>query len=207
MRKIAIIRVVLWGFVAIVAGATVALAINWYRTDAGGRNAALSPPSTAIGGPFTLTDTSGNKVSDTDFKGKPRAMFFGYTYCPDVCPTTLVEIDGWMEALGRDADKLVPIYVTVDPERDTVEQMRWFLSSFDKRIVGLTGTQAELDPVLDSFRVYRKKTKLEDDGDYVMDHTASVYLMNGDGQFVGTISYQEDKEKAMAKLRRLIADS
>ena len=199
------VRLILWGLVGAVALGAVALGIGWYRTEFSQTGGEIGTPVAEIGGPFSLTNTKGEKVSDTDFAGKPRAIFFGFTYCPDVCPSTLVEIDGWLEALGPDGDKVVFIYVSVDPERDTVEQMKWFLSSFDKRIIGLTGTQAEVDPVLDAFRVYRKKVPLDDGKDYTMDHTASIYLLDGQGRFVGAITYQEDKETALKKLRRLIA--
>ncbi|MBB4303907.1 protein SCO1/2 [Rhodobium orientis] len=206
MKSLGVLRIALWILVAGAAIGAVAVGIGWYRVEFAQKSDDLGTPVTEIGGPFTLTDTNGNKVSNTDFAGKPRAMFFGFTYCPDVCPTTMSEIDGWMDALGPDADKIAFIYVTVDPERDTPEKLKEFISAFDTRIIGLTGTPEELDPVLDEFRVYRKKIPL-DDGDYTMDHTASVYLMDGKGRFVGAITYQAEKDKALAKLRKLIERS
>ncbi|MCW2310013.1 SCO family protein [Rhodobium gokarnense] len=206
MKSLGVLRIVLWVLVAGAAFGAVAVGIGWYRVEFAQNGDDLGTPVTEIGGPFTLTDTDGNKVSDSDFAGKPRAMFFGFTYCPDVCPTTMSEIDGWMDALGPDADKIAFIYVTVDPERDTPEKLKEFISAFDTRIIGLTGTPEELDPVLDEFRVYRKKIPL-DDGDYTMDHTASVYLLDGQGRFVGAITYQAEKDKALAKLRKLIERS
>lgn len=207
MSALRIVRIVLWVLVAVVGLGAAAIGLGWYKTEFSASNQEIGTPIAEIGGPFTLTDTTGKKVSDADFAGIPRAMFFGFTYCPDVCPTTLAEIDGWLDDLGADGDKVAFIYVTVDPERDTAETMRWFLSSFDKRIIGLTGTPEEINPVLDAFRVYRKKVPLDDGKDYTMDHSASIYLLNGKGQFVGTINYQEDKETALAKLRRLINPS
>jgi len=207
MSALRIVRIVLWVLVAVVGLGAAAIGLGWYKTEFSASNQEIGTPIAEIGGPFTLTDTTGKKVSDADFAGIPRAMFFGFTYCPDVCPTTLAEIDGWLDDLGADGDKVAFIYVTVDPERDTAETMRWFLSSFDKRIIGLTGTPEEINPVLDAFRVYRKKVPLDDGKDYTMDHSASIYLLNGKGQFVGMINYQEDKETALAKLRRLINPS
>jgi protein SCO1/2 len=165
----------------------------------------LMAPSDAIGGPFALIDTNGKPVTDADLKGKPSALFFGYTYCPDVCPTTLVEAGGWLKALGPDADKLRIAFVSVDPERDTPEQMKLYLSSFDDRILGLTGTRAAVDQAIKAYRVYARKTPHDDT--YLMDHTASVYLMDKDGKFVGIVNYGEPADRAVAKLKRLVGAS
>lgn len=201
------IRIVLWGLVGLALIAAASLGLGWYVTEFSQKGSLdIGKPVAEIGGPFTLTDTKGNKVSDTDFAGRPRLMYFGFTYCPDVCPTTLSELTSYLEELGDKANELAVIFITVDPERDSGQQLGDYLEAFDSRIIGLTGSKEELDPVLDSFRVYRKKVPLED-GDYTMDHTAAVYLMNRKGEFVGTIAYQEDSKTAMEKLRRLIAGS
>ncbi len=142
-------------------------------------------------------------MTDETFSTKPTVMFFGFTFCPDVCPTTLSELQGWMAELGPDADKLNYAFVTVDPERDTPEVMRDYVWAFDKRIVPLTGSREQIDAMLKAYRVYSKKVPL-DDGDYTMDHSAAVYLMSADNKFVGTIAYGEAEENALKKLRRLI---
>ncbi|MEW5421502.1 SCO family protein [Amorphus sp. 3PC139-8] len=194
------VRYVAWGLVILVAAAAAAASIGWYTGELGDQN------KTAIGGPFTLVDTEGNTVTEADFEGKPRAMFFGFTFCPDVCPTTLYEAGGWLDALGDKADDLNLLYVTVDPERDTPEQMKLYLSSFDPRIIGLSGSREQIDEVIKNYRVYARKVEL-DDGDYTMDHTASVMLFDADGNFKGTIDYREPTENAVAKLERLVDGS
>lgn len=160
----------------------------------------------AFGGPFTLTDQRGNTVTEVALKGQPSALFFGYTFCPDVCPTTLVEMSMWLEKLGPDADKLGVYFVTVDPERDTQELLAEYLTAFDPRITGLTGTPEAVGEIIEAYRVYAEKTPL-DDGDYLMDHTSSIYLLDSDTAFTGTISYQEDPDTALAKLKRLANNS
>ncbi|MET3595137.1 protein SCO1/2 [Mesorhizobium shonense] len=159
-----------------------------------------------IGGPFTLTTQAGAKLSDTDLKGKPFAVFFGFTHCPEVCPTTLWEMTEAMKTLGPEADKLKVLFISVDPARDTPDFMAGYLESFDPRIIGLTGTEAEVAAVGKEYRVYWKKIPTED-GDYTMDHTASIFLMDANGEFAGTISYGEEMSTRLAKLRRLIAGS
>ena len=129
-----------------------------------------------IGGPFTLTDDNGATVTEKTLAGKPYAMYFGYTYCPDVCPTTLFDLSRWIQKLGPDADKLDYVFVTVDPERDTAKLMHDYLSSFDQHIRGFTGTPAQIANIAKEYRVYYKKVPT-DDGSYTMDHSAIIYLM------------------------------
>jgi protein SCO1/2 len=164
----------------------------------------LIQPSNEIGGPFSLVDGDGRPVSERDFLGHPTAMFFGFTHCPDVCPTTLAEAASWLETLGDTARDLRFVFVSVDPERDTPEVLKNYIAAFDSRISGLTGSREQTDAVIKAFRVYARKVPLEG-GDYTMDHTAGVYLMNRDMKFVGVINYQEASDKALAKLRALIA--
>ena len=160
--------------------------------------------STKIGGPFTLVDDAGAKVTDTALKGKPTVMYFGYTFCPEVCPTTLTDLAQWMQMLGPDADKLNYVFVTVDPERDTPKVMHDYVSAFDARIRGLTGTPDQIAKVMSEYRVYYKRVPTTDGG-YVMDHAAGLYLMDPTGKFVGLIAYQEKTASAVAKLRALAA--
>jgi protein SCO1 len=155
-----------------------------------------------FGGPFTLVDDSGARVTERTLAGKPYAIYFGYTFCPDVCPTTLLDLSRWIKKLGPNADKLNYVFVTVDPERDTAASMHTYLSSFDKHIRGFTGTPEEIAKIAKEYGVYYKKIPT-DDGGYVMDHSAIIYLMGADGKFVTFIHYQEDDASALAKLRSL----
>jgi protein SCO1 len=157
-----------------------------------------------IGGPFTLVDDTGAPVTEKTIAGKPYVMYFGYTFCPDVCPTTLLDLSGWIKKLGPDADKLNYVFVTVDPERDTVQTMHAYLSSFDKHIRGYTGTPADIAQIAKEYRVYHQKVPTEGGG-YTMDHTAVLYLIGPDGKLVTVIPYQEDEASALAKLRNLVA--
>lgn len=178
-------------------------AIVVYAFAPGGRDI-TSVASIKIGGPFTLTTQSGAELSDTDLKGKPFAVFFGFTHCPEVCPTTLWETSQALEALGPEANRLKVLFISVDPERDDPEALALYLQSFDPRIVGLTGSEEEIAAVATSYRAYWRKVPTED-GDYTMDHTASIYLMDAAGEFTGTISYDEQADMRLAKLRKLLA--
>jgi protein SCO1 len=166
----------------------------------GGR-APIATAQAAIGGPFRLTDQNGRTVTDADFKGRPSLVFFGFTHCPEVCPTTLFDISEVLNRLGPDADKVNALFVTVDPERDTPEKLKDYLSSFNPRLTGLGGDPAALAAVAKSYRVYYKKVP-QDGGGYTMDHTAIVYLMDKKGDFVAPFSLRRRPEDAAADLRR-----
>jgi protein SCO1/2 len=157
----------------------------------------------AVGGPFKLTDQNGQAVSDQDLKGHPFLVFFGFTHCPDVCPTTLFEVSEILRSLGRDADRTRALFITVDPERDTPPVMKDYLSSFDPHLAGLTGDPAAIAAVAKAYRVYYKKVPL-DQGGYTMDHTAIVYLMDKEGRFVAPFSLKRTAEAAAADLRRYL---
>jgi protein SCO1/2 len=156
---------------------------------------------TVIGGPFALTDQNGKTVTDKSLKGKPTLIFFGYTHCPDVCPTSLFEISEVLRAMGKDADKVNAYFISVDPERDTPSTMKDYLSSFDPHLEGLSGDPAETTKVLTSYRVYAKKVPTKD-GDYTMDHTALIYLMDRDGRFVAPFNLKRTPEEAAAEVKR-----
>jgi protein SCO1/2 len=169
---------------------------------ASGRLSAPVVQSTAaIGGPFILTDQTGNTVTDRDFRGRPLLVFFGFTHCPDVCPTTLFEVSEILRALGpRDGNRVGAAFITVDPERDTPAALKDYLASFDPRLKGLTGEPNAITSVAKAYRVYFKKVPL-DNGNYTMDHTAIVYLMDKDGRFVSPFSLKRSAEAAAAALR------
>jgi protein SCO1 len=164
------------------------------------------PASTSsIGGPFTLTTQTGARLSEADLKGKPYAIFFGFTHCPEVCPTTLFEMSEALKELGPKAEDLRVLFVSVDPERDRPEFMARYLQSFDPRIVGLTGTPAEVETAAKAYHVFWEKVPTED-GDYTMNHTASVFLMDAAGQFQGVIAYGEAAKTRLQKLQRLVSE-
>lgn len=160
----------------------------------------------AIGGPFTLTDKNGKRVTQADLLGKPTAIFFGFTRCPDVCPTTLYELSGLIEEIGAEADKLNFVFVSVNWERDGPEELASYTSAFDDRIRGLSGTKDEIEAITKAYKVYYAKVPTPDGG-YTIDHTASVYLMDQNGRFAGTLSQGEAHEAMLAKLQRLARDA
>jgi protein SCO1 len=161
----------------------------------------IGPAAAAVGGPFHLEDQNGKAVSDADMKGRPFLVFFGYTHCPDMCPTTLFELSQVMRALGPDAGRAGALFITVDPTRDTPAVMKDYLSNFDPHLRGLTGDQASIDAAIKAYRVYAKKVPL-DNGDYTMDHTALVYLMDKDGHFIAPFNVNRTPEAEAADLRR-----
>jgi protein SCO1/2 len=168
-----------------------------------GRDPLPSAGAAAIGGPFSLVDQNGRTVTDKDLRGHPYLVFFGFTHCPDVCPTALFEMSEVLGKLGPDAQKLSALFVTIDPERDTPAAMKDYLSSFNPRLVGLTGDPAAVAAVAKEYRVYVKKVPL-DNGDYTMDHTALVYLMDKEGRFVTPFNLKRTPEDAAADLRRYL---
>src|SRR5579864_3249195 len=157
----------------------------------------------AIGGPFQLTDQSGATVTDKALQGRPTLIFFGFTHCPDVCPTSLFEMSEVLRAMGSDADRVNAYFISVDPERDTEAAMKDYLSSFDSHLKGLTGDPETVAKVLSEYRVYAKKVPLKD-GDYTMDHTALVYLMDRDGKFVAPFNLKRKPEEAAADLEHYL---
>lgn len=171
-----------------------------FLTMGGGRN--IAAPA-AIGGPFQLTDQSGAAVTEQSLQGRPTLIFFGFTHCPDVCPTSLFEISEVLRAMGKDADSVNAYFISVDPERDDTAAMKDYLSSFDPHLKGLTGDPEVLAKVLTEYRVYAKKVPLKD-GDYTMDHTALVYLMDRNGRFVAPFNLKRTPEEAAADLKKYL---
>ncbi|MCQ4188091.1 SCO family protein [Methylocystis suflitae] len=154
----------------------------------------------AIGGPFQLTAHTGQQVTEQDFLGRPFLVFFGYTHCPDICHTTLFEMSEILRAMGPDA-KVGALFVTVDPERDTPESLKDYLSNFDPRIIGVTGPRASLDPVLREYRIFSKRAPGKDE-DYSVDHTTVVYLMDKKGHFVSPFNVARRPAEAARELER-----
>jgi protein SCO1/2 len=158
-------------------------------------------PSLVIGGPFALTDQNGKAVTDADYKGAPFLVFFGYTHCPEICPTTLYEISEVLNGLGDDARHVRALFITVDPARDTPAVLKDYVSNFNPQIVGLTGTQAQIDAATRAYHAYAAKVDGQG-SDYAMDHTAVVYLMDKNGSFVRPFNLQRKEDEAAAELRR-----
>ena len=190
-------RGILVGIVILMAGAFGYIGYeSWYKPLNSGE---------AFGDAFTLTDQSGQPITEAAFRGHPTAVFFGFTHCPEVCPTTLFELDGWLKQLGSEGEDIRAYFVSVDPERDTPEIMNTYVSNVSDRITGVTGEVEKVEAMAKSFGIYWKKVPL-DGGDYTMDHTASILLLGRNGDFFGTIAYGENPDTAIAKLKRLVAE-
>jgi len=185
-------------FAVIVGGVVLLADSDQGAADSAGSGTAL------VGGPFTLTDQFGNTRTAEDFRGKFMLVFFGYTYCPDFCPTALNTMSEVMTLLGPDADKVQPIFITIDPQRDTVEQLRLYAQSFDPRLVALTGTPEQIAIVAKAYRVYYAKAKGESGDDYLMDHSTFVYLMGPDGAYVTHFRYGLPAEDMAAGIRKYL---
>lgn len=194
------LRFILWAIVAValVAGGVVAAKVLLQDRQQ------LAGESISIDGPFRLTSHDGRTVTEAEFRGKVTAWFFGFTHCPDICPTTLSEFTSLLRELGPNADAFTPVFVTVDPERDTQEVLAEYMQAFDPRIAALTGTQKEIDIVVQNLKAYYRKQPL-DGGGYSMDHTSTVYLMDRSGEFQSTLDFHEDADTRLAKVKRLLA--
>ncbi|MEE1657881.1 SCO family protein [Microvirga sp. CF3062] len=202
-----IIRWIAFGLITVLLLQIGFFAWHWYRGETSGSRFAQPIITTTgvpdVGGPFSLVNHRGERVTQDTFKGKPTVYFFGFTHCPEVCPTTLFEMTQHLKDLGPDADRLNVVFVTVDPERDTPELLKTYMESFDPRIVALTGTPEEVTAATKAFRVAYRKVPTEG-GNYTMEHSASVIVTDAQGGFVSLIDYHEDKATALAKLKRAI---
>lgn len=178
------------------------LGLGWWKTRSRTKPGADLLPLPIAEMVFTLTDHRGKTVRPVDWIGRPTLVFFGFTWCPDVCPTTLSDISGWLEDLGPDADRLNTVLISVDPERDSPDVLAEYLSNFDPRIIGLTGPLAEIERAAAGFRA--RFEKVAQGEHYTMDHTAGVFLFRADGRFGGIIDYHEDRRFALPKIRRVL---
>lgn len=186
-------RAILVGILVLMAAGVAWLSFDWYRARNSGE---------PFGAAFTLVDQKGEPITEAAFRGHPSAVFFGFTHCPEVCPTTLVEMDTWLKKLGDEGSGIRAYFVSIDPERDTPEILDTYIRNVSDRITGITGEPAKVEAMAKSFGIYSRKVPMED-GDYTMDHTASILLLNGSGDFAGTIAYGENGDTALAKLKRL----
>jgi protein SCO1/2 len=192
------LRIVLWVLVGLAALGGILIVLQ--RPSASTNEAAMA----TIGGPFTLTGTDGKPFASSRLNGKPAAIFFGFTNCPDVCPTTLARLVKLRKQLGQGDDALSIVFVTVDPERDGPAEVGSYAGLFNAPVIGLTGSTADIDRVKKQFGVYSQKVD-QPGGSYSVDHTASVFLMDRNGTFVATLSPEEGDAVALAKIRRLLA--
>ncbi len=189
---------------AIVGGVAIGAGLHFLAPGGGGmsaiRQAGIGDPG--IGGPFTLVDENGKARTDADFRGKLMLVEFGYTFCPDICPLGLQLFADTLDKLGAQADQVQPIFITVDPARDTPEQLRNYVGHFSPRIVGLTGTDAEIAAAAKAYRVYYK---LGDDHatnpNYSVDHSAILYLMGRDGKFITHFTHETPVDQVVAAIR------
>lgn len=194
------LRLALWLLVALVVGLGLAAMFAPGRTPAPEGEQAYSA---SIGGPFALTAADGARVTDRTLRGTPYAIFFGFTRCPDVCPTTLSRLAQLRKRLGPEGDRFRIVFVSVDPGYDSPEDIGRYVALFGTPILGLTGTDAEVDAAVSAYRAFYRKVPAKG-GDYTIDHTASIYLMDADGRLQSIIAYDETDAAALAKLRRLV---
>lgn len=166
----------------------------------------VSSGTAAIGGPFQLVNTEGKRVSDQAYRGKWMLIYFGYTSCPDACPTALTNMGIAIETLGAEATALRPLFITIDPKRDTAAALRSYLESFDPRIVGLTGSEAQTDAVVKAYRIYAEPQKSQADGSYLVDHSSYLYLMDPNGKFVDVIHGSTPPDRIATWLRKSMKD-
>jgi len=161
-----------------------------------------------VGGPFTLTDQDGRRVTDKDFLGKYMLVFFGYTYCPDVCPTELQVMTAALDQMGPQADRIQPVFVSIDPARDTPEVLKSYVGNFGPRLMGLTGTADEVANIARAYRVYYAKAgNSSSPTDYLMDHSSIIYLMGPDGRFVKHMTYTTDAAELARELSEALTPS
>lgn len=187
------LRLVLWTLVLVVGVAATIVYVFF-------------PPQRPLGltgARFELTSTQGGTFTEQNLAGTPSLVFFGYTFCPDVCPTTLAETTNWLETLELGPDRMRQIFVTVDPERDSLEVLGGYLGAFSPAIIGLRGDNAQTEAAKSAFGVFSKKVEDPSSTEYLVDHTALVYLVDAKGSFQGTIAYGEDRDTALAKIKRL----
>lgn len=189
----------------IIASAMVALATALTGYLLYTRIVTTIPATPLIGGTFRLVAQDGTQFDSRTLDGKPYAVFFGFTHCPEVCPTTMLEVSHVFDELGDEADDLTVYFITIDPERDTPEVLQDYVSSFTGRIVGLWGTPEQIAEVAKKFRVYYEKVPTSD-GDYTMNHSASIYLMGRDGLFKSLVSYNDSSQDFLRKFQELLSE-
>jgi protein SCO1 len=185
--------------------AFVAAGTLWYLGDVRSHGTVQSIPTgetVVLGGPFSLTDQNGVTRTEKDFQGKYMLVFFGYTYCPDVCPTTLAVMSEALKMMGQRAEKIAPLFISIDPKRDTPEKLKSYLDSFGPEFVGLTGNSSDIAQVAKEYRVYYREQTADDKGNYAVDHSGVIYLMDPSGKFIANYSLETSPEMLAADLMK-----
>ncbi|MFD2237344.1 SCO family protein [Aureimonas populi] len=195
--RLPLVRIGLWTLVAVAALVLVFVWALGFNRTSGYESTATEP----YGTPFSLVDQNGEPVTEASLRGEPTAIFFGFTHCPDVCPTTLYELAGHKQALDERGEALRVVFVTVDPERDTPDILAQYVGSLGVDVTALTGEPQAVRQMLDGWGIHY--SRVGEGESYTMDHTASVILLGSAGQFVGTIAYGENPDTAREKLQRL----
>ena len=199
-------RITTFILIAVAFAVGAALTLDGVMRRPVSRPEAATTGKAAIGGPFTLVATNGQTVSDQTYRGKWLLIFFGYTFCPDICPTTLANISVALKTLGSEASNLQPLFITIDPERDTAKVLADYLTSFDPRVIGLTGAKSQIDNVIKEYHVYvERQEHAGGDEDYLVSHSGYIYLMDPRGQFVNVIPGSVPGEQIAAWLRKQMA--
>ncbi len=198
-------RFILLVVLAFLAGGGLALGLYALQRGPAGPGVIQTTGKALIGGPFTLTDHTGRRVTEQDFRGKHMLVFFGFTHCPDICPAELQVITAALEALGEKGEQVTPVFVSVDPKRDDVAQMAAYVSNFHPRMVGLTGSEEEIRAVAKAFRVYYAEVKDENSAaGYTVDHSSIVYLMSPQGEYLAHFAYGTKPDAMAAKIAELL---
>jgi len=193
-------RIILWIAVVLLTGV---LGFLTFQLTSSQQAIADKP----FGVPFELVAQDGKPITEKAFQDKPTALFFGFTHCPEVCPTTLFELNGWLEKVDPDGSRINAYFVSVDPERDSPELLQQYISNVSKRITGISGDPQKVADMVKGYKVYARKVPVDEkdpNGEYTMDHTASVFLLDNGGRFSKTIAYGEDADSAVKKLQSLI---
>jgi cytochrome oxidase Cu insertion factor (SCO1/SenC/PrrC family) len=186
----------------------IAAGLGGYALLTGAAHRPLGSGVALVGGPFSLVDQDGRRVSEKDFLGKYMLVFFGYTYCPDVCPTELQVMTAALDQMGPEADRIQPVFVSIDPARDTPQVLKAYVANFGPRLMGLTGTAEEVAAIARAYRVYYAKAANSGSGtDYLMDHSSIIYLMGSDGRFLTHMAYTTDAAKLAAELKETLRTS
>lgn len=202
MMHLKLIRKIVWCLIGVL-GAWLLFNLNGHLGSADN----IPEPVFKITQPFVMQTQNGKSFTEKDLAGKPSMMFFGFTHCPAICPGAIADMTLWLEKLGPDASRINPVFVSVDPERDTPQRLKEFLGSFDNRIIGLTGTSQQVAQMAKAYGIYYKKMPEMDGGDYMIDHSASIYVYDVNRQLISTIDATENRDIAFAKIKKVIADN
>lgn len=203
------LRVIRWSAIALIGVLACVWGAFWWQGHGTGlpQSALGVAGQVSVGGPFTLVDTTGKTVSDESFRGRWMLIYFGYTFCPDVCPTELQAVAASLDQLGPLADKVAPIFITIDPERDTQAAMAQYVKLFDDRLIGLTGTAAQIAAAAKAYRVYYARAESKTAGTYLMDHSSFLYLMGPDGTLRQLIKPGTSAPEIAATIKTMMSTS